>query len=308
KWKSEDMDDQTGKIIVITGANSGLGFEASKELARKNATVIMAVRDLEKGETAANEIREEIPSAKLDVTKLDLSSLSSVKEFADQFKGKYNELHVLINNAGIMQPPKMETEDGFELQIGVNHFGHYALTGQLFDLLKATSGSRVINQSSMAARYGKMNFDDINSSEQYGRNAAYGQSKLANLLFAYELDRKLKHHGINDVMSTAVHPGYTATNLQHSGPTVGGKSMWSRLYTITNKLMAQNVKKGALPMLYAATASDMGGGDYIGPRGLRQTRGYPKHVKSPKASYIETDAKRLWEMSEEMTGIKFNFS
>ena len=138
KWKSEDLEDQTGKIIVITGANSGLGFEASKELARKNGTVIMAVRNLEKGEAAANEIREEIPSAKLDVMKFDLSSLSSVKEFTDQFKGKYDKLHVLINNAGIMQPPKMETKDGFELQIGVNHFAHFALTGQLFELLKNT--------------------------------------------------------------------------------------------------------------------------------------------------------------------------
>jgi NAD(P)-dependent dehydrogenase (short-subunit alcohol dehydrogenase family) len=301
------MDDQTGKIIVITGANSGLGFEASKELARKNATVIMTARNLEKGEAAANEIKDEIPTTNLEVMKLDLSSLKSVQEFVDQFKGKHDKLHVLINNAGIMQPPKMETEDGFELQIGVNHFGHFALTGLLFDLLKATSGSRVINQSSMAAQYGKMNFDDINSNEKYSRNGAYGQSKLANLLFTYELDRKLKEHRLHDILSTAVHPGYTATNLQHSGPTVGGKSIWSRYYTITNKLMAQNVRKGVLPMLYAATASDVGSGDYFGPRGLAQSRGYPKRVKSPKASYNEADAKRLWEISEEMTEIKFSF-
>ncbi|MHA2032092.1 MAG: oxidoreductase [Candidatus Kariarchaeaceae archaeon] len=306
KWKAEDMPDQTGKVMIITGANSGLGLYASMELARKGATVIMTSRNIDKGHEAVEEIKQEIPHAKVELMQLDLSKLSSVKSFTGEFNEKYERLDALINNAGIMQPPYTKTEDGFELQIGVNHFGHYVLTGLLLEKLKNTPGSRVINQSSMAHSRGKMNFDDINSEKKYSRLGAYGQSKLANLLFNNELNRLFKENSI-DSIAIGVHPGYTATNLQHNGPTLGGKSLWSRIYTITNKLMAQCVDKGILPMLYAATEDDLDGGDYIGPGRFSGARGYPKRVKASDSAYNQEVAKRLWGASEDLTGVKYNF-
>jgi len=307
KWKVEDIPDQSGKIMIMTGANSGLGLEASKELAKKGATVIMVCRNLEKGTEAVNELRAEIPNAKVELEELDLSKLTSVRKFAKEFNQKFDRLNVLVNNAGIMQPPYTVTEDGFELQIGVNHFGHFLLTGLLLDKLKVAPGSRVINQSSIAHNSGKMNFDDINSQNKYSRTGAYGQSKLANLLFSYELNRLFKENSI-ETIAVGVHPGYTATNLQHNGPMLGGKSIWSRLYTVTNKLIAQGIDKGILPMLYAATQDDVNGGDYIGPKTFFGTRGYANRIKSSKRSYNLEDAKTLWGLSEELTGHKYEFN
>lgn len=308
KWNTDDIVDQINKIFVITGSNSGLGLEATKQLALKGATVILAIRNMEKGEIAVNKIKEIVPNAKLDIMHLDLSSLKSIHEFSDKFHDKYKQLHVLINNAGVMQPPKMKTEDGFELQIGVNHFGHYALTGLLFDIIKATPNSRIISQSSFAANMGKIDFNDLNHDKKYSRTGAYGQSKLANLLFIFELDRKLKENGITSVKSIAVHPGYTNTGLQQNGPSVNGKSFLFRIYSLTDKLFAQHVSMGVLPMLYAATAPDVESGDYIGPAKLMQTRGHPKRVKATKKAYIKEDAAKLWEISEEKTKVKFNFN
>ena len=307
KWKAEEMPDQTGKIVIITGANSGLGFGASRELARKGAKVILACRSLEKAEEAILEIREEIPDADVEAMELNLASLDSVRSFVEQFKEKYDRLDILINNAGVMQPPYMETEDKLELQMGVNHFAHFALTAGLMGLIKGTPGSRIINQSSVAhTRAGRFDFESINNEEKYGRTKTYSTSKLANLLFTYELDRRLKENSI-DAIAIGVHPGYTTTKLQHNGPTIGGKSKFSRMYTVTNKLIAQDLSKGILPMLYAATESDVNGGDYIGckSRLLGQMRGYPQRVKSHKHSYNEEDAKRLWDLSEEITQVKF---
>jgi len=306
KWKIEDVPDQTGRRILITGANSGLGFKSTEVLASKGAEVIMAVRNTEKGEDAKRRILDKYSDAKLDLMKLDLSSLKSIKEFADNFSKKYDSLNVLLNNAGVMQPPYRKTEDGFELQFGVNHLGHFALTAYLLPILQKTEGSRVISQSSIAHLSGSINFDDINSEKKYGRTSAYGQSKIANLYFAYELNRQLQKTG-SSVISLAVHPGYTSTELQQNGPTVGGKSFLSRLYTVTNKIMGQKVEKGVLPMLYAATMEDVHGGDYIGPKGLKGARGYAQRVKSNKRSYDEDIARRLWELSEEMTGVTYKF-
>lgn len=306
KWKAEDIPDQSGKIIIMTGANSGLGLEATKELVRKGATVIMACRNIEKGKDAVDEVITEIPNAKVELMELDLSKLVSVREFAKNFNQKFDKLDVLVNNAGIMQPPYTVTEDGFELQIGVNHFGHYVLTGLLLDKLKFSPGSRVVNQSSIAHSRGIINFEDINSKDKYSRLGAYGQSKLANLLFNNELDRLFKENS-TDTIAVGVHPGYTATKLQHNGPTLGGKSIWSRLYTVTNKIMAQGVDKGILPMLYAATEDDVTGGDYIGPGGFSGMRGYPKRIKSSERSYSLEDANTLWDLSEELTGLKYEF-
>ncbi|MCH8906200.1 MAG: SDR family oxidoreductase [Candidatus Heimdallarchaeota archaeon] len=307
KWKAEDMEDQSSKIFIITGANSGLGFEGTRQLVAKNAKVIMAVRDLVRGQEALDEIKQEEPKADLELMELNLSSLESVKKFTKQFRADHTQLHGLLNNAGVMQPPRMETEEGFELQIGVNHLAHFALTGLLLDELRSTPGSRIISQSSIVAARGRINFEDFHSVKEYSRTGAYGQSKLANLLFAFELDRKLNLHGIETVSSIAVHPGYTATNLQQNGPTLNGKTFYSRLYKFSNFFIAQNVSKGTLPMTYAATAPDVEGGDYIGPRGLAQIRGYPKRVKAPKHAYNEEEAQKLWKLSEQLTGVKYNF-
>ncbi|MFW9906916.1 MAG: oxidoreductase [Candidatus Thorarchaeota archaeon] len=308
KWKNEDIENQTGKIFVVTGANSGLGLYATKGLAEKGATVIMAIRNKTKGEAAMYEILSEFPEAKLDLMILDLASFKSIKEFTKKFNAKYDKLHGLLNNAGIMQPPFRKTEDGLELQMGVNHFGHYLLTGLLLENIKATPGARVVNQSSFAHRsVNKINFKTLNEKNGYSRSGVYGQSKLANLLFTYELQRKFKEHNI-DAIAVGVHPGYTATNLQSNGPSVGGFSIWKWLYKITNPLLAQDVKKGCLPLLYGAVGPGLEGGEYIGPNGRGGFRGYPKRVNSSKASYDLDLAKKLWEISEELTRCKYDFN
>lgn len=306
KWKNENIEDQSGKIFVVTGANSGLGLYTTKGLAEKGATVVMAVRNKDKGEVAVQEILSEFPDAKLDLMILDLASFRSIKEFAKKFNEKYNQLHGLLNNAGIMQPPYRQTEDGLELQMGVNHFGHYLLTGLLLDKIKATPGARVVNQSSFAhSTASNINFETITTGKGYNRSSVYSQSKLANLLFTYELQRRFEEHDI-DAMAIGVHPGYTATNLQSSGPSLGGRSFWSIFYKFGN-LMAQNVKMGCLPLLYGAVGPGLQGGDYIGPGGRGGFRGYPKRVRSGEASYDLEQARKLWEVSEELTKFKFSF-
>lgn len=307
KWNYDDIPDQSGKNFIITGANSGLGLSTTKGLAAHGATVIMACRSQEKADEASDEVRKEYPDANLEIMLLDLSSFESIKQFAESFKAKYSQLHGLLNNAGIMQPPFRKTEDGLELQMGINHFGHYLLTGLLLDTIKSTPGARVVLQSSGAHALTKgINFEDINNEEKYSRTNVYAQSKLANLLFANELDRKFKSHNI-DAIAVGVHPGYTATNLQSSGPAVGGSSMFSRIYKVTNLLFAQNVDKGALPLLYAAVGPDVKGGDFIGPGGFRSLRGHPKRVKAKNTAYNDEAAQKLWEISEEKTGLVYNF-
>ena len=296
KWKFENIPEQTGKVAIVTGSNSGTGFEAAKALARKGATVIMACRNLEKTKKARSEILSEYPEATLDIMILDLSELSSVKKFAEEFDKKYQKLDLLINNAGVMMLPKKETTvDGFEKQLGTNHFGHFALTGLLLDKLLATENSRVVNMSSGAHAFGKMDFEDLNWEKSYNKAWAYGRSKLANLLFTYELNRKLEATG-KTVISTAAHPGWTATNLQrHTG---GLKFL--------NNFVAMKPPKGTLSILRAATDPEAKGGDYYGPTKLMGMRGYPEIVKSNKRSHNLEDAKKLWEISEELTGIKFD--
>ncbi|MFB6346569.1 MAG: oxidoreductase [bacterium] len=307
KWDYDNIEDQSGKVFVVTGANSGLGFAATKGLAAKNATVVMACRSQDRAEVAAGEIREEHPDADLDIILLDLASLDSVQTFAEQFHQKYDHLHGLLNNAGIMQPPYQKTEDGFELQIGVNHFGHFALTGRLLDPIKNTAGARVVVQSSFAHEMTDgINFDDINSEDNYSRTGAYAQSKLANLLFAFELDRRFETHDI-DAMAVGVHPGYTATNLQFSGPALDGWSILSFLYRFTNKLFAQSMKMGALPLLYATVEDDVNRRDYIGPGGFFEARGYPARVEASEKAYDKDEAKKLWTLSEELTGVSHDF-
>ncbi|MHA1911095.1 MAG: oxidoreductase [Candidatus Kariarchaeaceae archaeon] len=305
KWTEENIPDLTGKIAVVTGANSGTGYEATRALASKGATVVMGCRNLEKAEIAAEKIRAKVPEAKLEIIQLDLSDLSSVKKFAETYSAKHEALDMLLNNAGIMMPPYSKTVDGFELQLGTNHFGHFALTGLLLDILIATEGSRVVNMSSYGHNGGKFDFEDIHLEKSYGRASAYGRSKLANLLFTYELQRKLDAAGIK-VLSTASHPGWSATNLQTTGPREGGGGRfmsWSLRFG--NFIFAQSAAMGALPMLFGVISLEAEGGAYYGPRGLGGMRGHPKRTKSSDRSHNEEDAQKLWEISEELTGIKY---
>jgi NAD(P)-dependent dehydrogenase (short-subunit alcohol dehydrogenase family) len=302
KWTAEQIPDQSGRTAVITGANSGLGLVSARELARHGARVVMACRNTTKGAEAMQQILAEIPKADLELAPLDLGDLESVEAFADSLHGGLatDGIDLLINNAGVMAPPRRETADGFELQIGTNHLGHFALTARVMDLVQARQGSRIVTLSSGAHKMGKIAFDNLQGTRHYMRWSAYGQSKLANLLFALELHRRLRASG-SHVMSLAAHPGYAATNLQSAAvPTVD-----RLLMVLSNAVMAQSAEMGALPQLYAATAPGAQSGTYIGPDGVGEFRGYP-HVCQPSgAARNEQTAARLWDVSENLTGVSF---
>jgi NAD(P)-dependent dehydrogenase (short-subunit alcohol dehydrogenase family) len=307
RWTLASMPDMSGETVVVTGANSGLGFEGTKAFARKGATVVMACRSIARGKRAADDVRHELPEADLDVRELDLADLSSVESFANTIDREYDALHVLCNNAGVMAIPRQETTDGFEMQFGVNHLGHFALTGHLLSLLRETGGeTRVVTQSSGAHQQGDIDFDDINHERDYGKWEAYAQSKLANLLFAFELGRKLDDAGVDDVVSTACHPGWAATNLQRRGPEQAGSTLRLYLMKAANAVLAQDAQTGTLPMLYAATADDITGAEYIGPDGFMSMRGYPHHVEPTRKARDPDLAARLWDVSEELTGISYD--
>jgi NAD(P)-dependent dehydrogenase (short-subunit alcohol dehydrogenase family) len=303
-WTASDIPDLGGKTIVVTGANSGLGFEASRAFARNGARVVLACRNVEKAAAARDDILASAPRANVEIRALDLASLASVRAFADSLVSNHERLDVLCNNAGVMALPRRETADGFEMQLGTNHLGHFALTGLLLPLLKRTSGARVVTQSSGAHRMGRIEFDDLHGRRHYGRWRAYGQSKLANLLFAYELQRRLENEGVG-VISLACHPGYAATELQSVAARMEGAAWMEHLFTLANRLFAQDAATGSLPMLYAATVSDVHGGDYIGPDGLGEFWGHPVKVHSSPASYDARAAAHLWEVSQDLTGVRY---
>ncbi|MGB1285315.1 MAG: oxidoreductase [Aggregatilineales bacterium] len=305
KWTAANIPDLTGKVIVITGANSGLGLESTKVLAGKGATIVMAVRNMNKGETAKNDVLKAAPAAKLDLMKLDVGNLESVRDFAEAFKANYDRLDVLMNNAGVMAIPRQETADGFEMQIGVNHLGHFALTGLLIDVIIKTPGARIHSVSSSANYMGSMNFDDLMGEKEYGRWDAYGQSKLANVFFALELDKRLKAAGF-DTMSNTSHPGLVITNLQENSVEQSGThGLEGLLYRIAGPLMAQDISMGILPMLYGATAQDAKGGVFYGPRTFNM-RGYPAE-KNPNDEALDVAArKRFWDISVELTGVSYD--
>jgi NAD(P)-dependent dehydrogenase (short-subunit alcohol dehydrogenase family) len=292
-WSAERLSDQTGRVAIVTGANSGIGFETARVLAEKGATVIMACRNLDKANPKADEIRTQHPGARIDVMQLDLADLESVRSFADAFRDKYSRLDLLINNAGIMVPPFGTTAQGFETQFGVNHLGHFALTLQLLDLVLDTPAARIVNVSSMAHRFGKIDFANLNAENGYNAQAAYGQSKLANLLFTYELQRRLERAG-HDTLVVAAHPGWTATNLQDHAKSV----------KFLNRFFAQDALMGALPTLYAAGETDVQRAEYYGPNGFLEMNGPPTRVQSTKRSHDENVAERLWNISEDLTGVE----
>ena len=308
-WTADEMPDCSDRTVVVTGANSGLGYEATRASARKGAPVVMACRSLDRGEQAATDIRETIDptGAVLNVRECDLADLASVESFAEGVREEYDQLHALCNNAGVMAIPRAETEDGFEMQLGVNHLGHFALTGHLLDMLVRTAGeTRVVSHSSGAHSQGNLDFDDLQREESYAKWGAYGQSKLANLLFAYELQRRLDDAGITETKSVACHPGYAATNLQYRGPEKSGSRLRYAMMKVANTVVAQSAEQGALPLLYAATAPDVDGGAYYGPGGFMNMRGAPERQESNDASHDEADARRLWTRSEELTGVRYD--
>jgi NAD(P)-dependent dehydrogenase (short-subunit alcohol dehydrogenase family) len=300
KWTADRIPDQSGRTAVVTGANSGLGLVTARELARKGAHVVMGVRSMEKGDAAAAAILGDVPGARLEVRRLDLADLASVREFA---AAQHEPLDLLVNNAGIMMTPKGTTKDGFETQIGTNHLGHFALTGLLLDALRQAGAARVVTVSSIEHYPGRIRFEDLHSERlSYGPRKAYQQSKAANVLFGLELDRRLSAKQ-SPVISVLAHPGYSDTNLQTTGPT--GPAKWAMQF-VGNRLIAQSADKGALPQLYAATAPDVHGADFFGPDGYRALRGYPTRVPPSTHASDPDRAARLWQVSEELTGIRFD--
>ncbi|UCG55101.1 MAG: SDR family NAD(P)-dependent oxidoreductase [Dehalococcoidia bacterium] len=301
-WTKNNMPDLTGKVIIITGANCGIGYEAAKEFARKGAQVILACRDMNKAHVALTRIKEEIPEALAEIMQLDLVRLASVRQFSDDFKAKYQQLDVLVNNAGIMWAPYGKTVDGFESQFGTNHLGHFALTGRLIELISKTPDARVVNVSSVGHRSGVMDFHNLmfENGEGYSRHGAYGRSKLANLLFTYELQRRFEANNI-DAIATAAHPGTSNTNLTRH---VEGQ-WWFRLFRPLATVMVQSAAMGALPTIRAAVDPNARGGEYYGPGGFMEQRGYPILVQSSAASHNQADAERLWQVSEELTGLQY---
>jgi NAD(P)-dependent dehydrogenase (short-subunit alcohol dehydrogenase family) len=298
KWTTTDIPDQSGRTAVVTGANTGLGYETAAALAAKGAHVVLAVRNTEKGNEAAARIGDTHPGASVAVTELDLTSLDSIRRAADQLRAEHDTIDLLINNAGVMMTPKATTKDGFELQFGTNHLGHFALTGLLLDHIVAVPGSRVVTVSSVGHRFARngIRFDDLQWEKDYGRVAAYGQAKLANLMFTYELQRRLRG---TDTIAAAAHPGGSRTELARNLPPL------VRLAEGVLQPLFQGADMGALPTLRAATDPGVIGGQYFGPDGFAEQRGYPKVVASSAVSHDVAAQKRLWTVSEQLTGVTF---
>jgi NAD(P)-dependent dehydrogenase (short-subunit alcohol dehydrogenase family) len=304
-WTLDDLPDQTGRTFVVTGANSGLGFQTSLALARRGAHVVITSRSRDRGRKAEERLRAEVADATVTLQALDLADLDSVRAFADD--PGTDTIDVLVNNAGVMALPRRETKQGFELQLGTNHLGHFALTGLLLPRLLAGDEPRVVTLSSNAHKMGRVNFDDLQGKRRYFRWTAYGQAKLANLLFTLELQRRADAAGAA-LLSVAAHPGYAATNLQYQSSQLTGNPLDRLVNTVLNKTIAQSDAQGALPTLYAATMPDLPGGAYVGPDGPGEFRGHPKLTMPNDRARDPDAARRLWEVSEELTGVRYDFA
>jgi NAD(P)-dependent dehydrogenase (short-subunit alcohol dehydrogenase family) len=299
-WEPDRIPDQTGRVAIVTGANSGLGLVAARELARKGALVVLACRNMDKGRAALTEVAAAATGPAPELEELDLASLSSVRSFVERFTTTHDGLDLLINNAGVMASPRRHTADGFELHLGTNHLGHFALTNLLLRLMEGRDDARVVTLSSNAHKTVRgIAFDNLNGDRHYFRWNAYGQSKLANLMFALELDRRLRARG-STVKSLAAHPGYAATNLQSAAAPLVDRLVMK----VANTVVAQNDEMGALPVLYAATEPGLEGGTYVGPDGIAEQRGRPKVVQPNRAARNEGNARRLWDVSEDLTGVR----
>lgn len=295
KWTSNDIPSLQGKVAIVTGANAGIGFETAKALAIKGAHVIFACRNEQKGNNALHKIQKYKADSSVEYIHLDLSDSKSVKQFANAFSEKFKELNILINNAGVMMiPHHLKTKDGFEMQFGTNHLGHFALTGMLLKCIKNTEDSRIITVSSSGHKFGKIDFTNLNAEKEYDRANAYAQSKLANILFAYHLQKLFTKHKIKS-LSVACHPGWTQTDLAKH---------WKTIQTLS-PILGQSPAKGALPSLFAATAANVHGGEYFGPGGILEMKGFPKRVESSKISHDNELAKKLWQVSETLTKVQY---
>lgn len=304
RWTYNDIPSQEGRVAIVTGANSGLGFYTVKGLAEKGCEVIMACRNTKKGDDAKKELMKENPSMDLKIMDLDLADLESVRKFAEAFRESYTRLDLLINNAGLMAIPLRRTVQGFEMQFGVNHLGHFALTGLLLDLLKNTERSRVVNVSSAAHKIGEIRFDDIHWEKGYSKWKAYGMSKLANLHFTHELADKVAARGI-DIRVVAAHPGYSDSKLIEKGPEMNGHNLLVKAGRFVNSFAAQRTEMGALPQLYAATSPDAVHRGFYGPGGFGGMRGYPERTYPQRKKVSKDIQEQLWTLSEQLTGVSF---
>ncbi len=294
KWSASDIGDQSGRVAIVTGANRGIGLPTAGELSRHGARVVMACRSVERARAAASRIDSGVRAGSVVVMELDLADLASVRGFAEQFRQRFDRLDLLINNAGVMLPPLSRTADGFEVQFGTNHLGHFALTARLLDLLERTAGSRVVTVASTGHRFAAIDFDDLHwRARRYQPIRAYFESKLANLLFTFELQRRFDQAGVQ-ALALAAHPGWTGTDLLR----------FSRVLQWLSGFLAMPPLQGALPTLYAATAPDVQPGGYYGPDGFAQIRGYPAQVRASKASRDTSVAVRLWAVSEELVNLQ----
>ena len=294
KWSAGDVGDQTGRVAIVTGANRGIGLPTAEELSRRGARVVMACRSVESARAAAGRIGRANLSGSVEVMELDLANLASIREFAEEYRRRFEQLDLLINNAGVMLPPLTRTADGFEVQIGTNHLGHFALTARLLKLLVETAGSRVVTVASTGHRFAAIDFDDLQwQARKYQPIRAYFESKLANLLFTYELQRRFDRAGVQ-ALAVAAHPGWTGTDLLR----------FSRVLQWLSSFLAMSPLQGALPTLYAATAPDVQPGGYYGPDGFAQISGYPGQVRSSSASRDSAVAARLWTVSEELVSLQ----
>ncbi len=300
-WSASDIPDLSGRTFLVTGANSGLGLATTEQLARHGARVILAVRNEDRGRQAITKVLAAVPGAELELRLLDLADLDSVRHFAQRLHADAVPVDVLVNNAGVMMPPRGLSPQGNEIQFASNHLGHFALTGLLLDIIGAGTDPRVVTVSSSLHRQGRIHFDDLTGARRYSPTGFYSQSKFANVLFALELDRRLRAAG-SPVRSLLAHPGYAATNLQTSGPTGFGRL----IAQLGNRLLAQDAPSGALPQLYAATAPGVSGGQFFGPHGWAELRGHPTVVRPAASATDPATAQRLWTLSEELTGVHFD--
>lgn len=302
RWKSSDIPDQSGRTAIVTGGNSGLGYYTCLELARHGARVVLASRSDVRGKEAVARIIAEVPNADVELRSLDLADLSNIRSFADGIQSSYPSIDLLVNNAGVMAVDKAKTADGFEMQMGTNHLGHFALTGLLLPLMVNVPGARVVTVSSNAHKPAKLDLDDLQHEKRYRKWIVYGQTKLANLLFTYELQRRLTAADA-PLISVAAHPGTAATNLVRVS--AGNNPVKAFVMATGARFISQSGERGTLPQLYAATAPDVEGGEYFGPNGLAEQFGYPKRVDSTPASKDVATAQQLWRMSEELTGVTY---